>query len=207
MKVNESHLKEFFSQIGRIKNIIMIRDKNTGKHKGFGYIEMFELETIPNCLLFNNVVPDFQKFPILVKPSEAEKNFIAKKESGAKVASDYHQAPVADPRVYIGNLHVNITEDSLRSVVEQFGPVESVSLHRGTYLFIYSFIHDLIGFKNGRRNGKFKRFRICKISISKQCTNGNDWFSWYGISRSSIKSRSSCCESKFISWWFRSFVS
>ena len=36
MKTNESHLHNFFSQIGRVNNIIMIRDKFTGRHKGIG---------------------------------------------------------------------------------------------------------------------------------------------------------------------------
>ncbi len=61
----------------------MLRDKVSGQHKGFAYVEMDSLEDIPSCLLFNNVVPDFQKFPILVKASEAEKNFLAKKDSAA----------------------------------------------------------------------------------------------------------------------------
>lgn len=127
MKVGEGNLKDFFGQLGRVKNIIMVRDKHTGKHKGFAYVEMADLETIPNCLLFNDAVPDFQKFPILVKPSEAEKNYLAKKESSAKVA-DPKDGP--DCRVYVGNIHVNINEDALRSVLEQFGPVDSVNMHR-----------------------------------------------------------------------------
>ena len=77
--MSEKSLEDFFGQIGSVKNIIMLRDKLTGLHKGFAYVEMTELESIPNCLLFNNVVPDFQKFPILVKSSEAEKNFLFKK--------------------------------------------------------------------------------------------------------------------------------
>ena len=77
--MTEKSLEDFFGQIGSVKNIIMLRDKLTGLHKGFAYVEMTELESIPNCLLFNNVVPDFQKFPILVKASEAEKNFLFKK--------------------------------------------------------------------------------------------------------------------------------
>ena len=35
--------------------------------------------------MVNSTVPDFQKFPILVKPSEAEKNFLAVQEK--KLAS------------------------------------------------------------------------------------------------------------------------
>jgi RNA-binding protein 39 len=98
MKVNEQNLKTFFSQLGEVKGVIMVRDKFTGKHKGFGYVEMAELDAIPNCLLMNNIVPDFQKFPILVKASEAEKNFVAKKETPL-------YDPIGDSRLYIGNLH------------------------------------------------------------------------------------------------------
>lgn len=123
-KVDEKNLEDFFNQIGKVKNIIMIRDKFTGQHKGFAYVEMEDLDTIPNCLLFNNVVPNFQKFPILVKASEAEKNFLAKKESaGGSNASK-------DSRIYVGNIHLSIDETALKTVLEQFGPLESVKLHR-----------------------------------------------------------------------------
>ena len=40
MKVNESNLRDFFKQIGHVNSVIMIRDKNTGRHKGIGYVEM-----------------------------------------------------------------------------------------------------------------------------------------------------------------------
>ena len=97
-KATESDLRNFFSQIGKVNSVIMIRDKHTGRHKGIGYVEMADLDVVPNCLLFNNVVPDFQKFAILVKPSEAEKNFAAKKEPVAtsSISSD------PDTRLYLG---------------------------------------------------------------------------------------------------------
>jgi len=49
MKANEPSLRNFFSQIGTVNNIIMIRDKITGRHKGIAYVEMGSLEDIPNC--------------------------------------------------------------------------------------------------------------------------------------------------------------
>ena len=58
MKVTEKHLRDFFGQIGKVNDIIMIRDKYTGRHKGFAYVEMAELEKIPTCLMINGVVPD-----------------------------------------------------------------------------------------------------------------------------------------------------
>lgn len=100
-KVTERDLERFFGQIGKVRSVIMIRDKHSGVHKGFGYVEMADLDTIPNCLLFHNVVPDFQKFPILVKASEAEKNFLAKRDPfNLKNAADPENDP--ETRVYIG---------------------------------------------------------------------------------------------------------
>jgi RNA-binding protein 39 len=133
-KVNEAMIRSFFDQLGKVNNIIMIRDKNSGKHKGFAYVEMGDLEAIPNCLLFNNVVPDFQKFPILVKASEAEKNFNAKKETTAVKNDPRERTGVMggnpDCRLYMGNINVNINEIALKSVLEQFGSTENVNLHR-----------------------------------------------------------------------------
>ncbi len=135
-KANERDLENFFGQIGKVNNIIMLRDKVSGFHKGFAYVEMADLDAIPNCLLFNNVVPDFQKFPILVKASEAEKNFLAKKDPYSTIYEGPDPALTSallggpETRIYIGNIHVSIDEAGIRSVVEQFGQLESVKLHK-----------------------------------------------------------------------------
>lgn len=39
---------------------------------------MKSLEAVPVVLQLNDRVPDFQKFPVMVKASEAEKNYLAK---------------------------------------------------------------------------------------------------------------------------------
>lgn len=42
---------------------------------------MKSLESVPIVLQLNDRVPDFQKFPVMVKASEAEKNYLAKQVS------------------------------------------------------------------------------------------------------------------------------
>ena len=128
-KVTEEHLERFFEQIGKVNNIIMIRDKNTGRHKGFAYVEMADVDKIPDCLLFNNVVPDFQKFPILVKASEAEKNFNAKKDAKAAAAGGKVGA-TGDNRLYVGNINALVNEAQLMQLLQQYGPIESLNLNR-----------------------------------------------------------------------------
>lgn len=147
IKVSEDQVKSYFSLVGKVNNVIMIRDKHTGRHKGLAYVEMAELESIPMCLQLNGIAPDFQKFAILVKASEAEKNFLAKKEAVVTtIAVERNLLPGADSKIYVGNLHVNISEDDLSRVLSRFGTVESINLQR-----------DELGISKGYAFVKFAR--------------------------------------------------
>lgn len=140
-KTDERALKKFFTQFGKVRSVVMLRDKATNRHKGFAYVEMADLEAIPAVLLMNEQVrllfavasmgglveegaldgwmemdrsttylhhhhlhpqpqtqhpqtpkhththtqvPDFQKFPVKVAASQAEKNYLAKQEAMSK---------------------------------------------------------------------------------------------------------------------------
>jgi len=134
MKATERQIRSFFEKIGKVKDVIMIRDKYTNRHKGFAYVEMTDLEAVPMVLMLNGTVADFQRFPILVKASEAEKNFLAKQEASAAQleAADINRDLVRQPpprrRLVVGNLHPNITEADLRTVLAPFGDVEAVDM-------------------------------------------------------------------------------
>jgi len=121
-----------------------------GKHKGFAYVEMKELEVINNCLLFNNVVPEFQKFPILVKGSEAEKNLVPTKE---KLNQD---GTVPEARVYIGNLHPSIKQEDIYAILAEFGRVEFVNLHK-----------DELGNSKGFAFGRYSKPEEAQLAMEK----------------------------------------
>lgn len=57
--------------------------------------------------------------PVMVKPSEAEKNLVQSNASGgaAGVAGPYG---AVDRKLYVGNLHFNMTESQLREVCSFF---------------------------------------------------------------------------------------
>lgn len=158
-KVRERDLNKFFGQLGKVEHVLLIRDKFTNRSKGFAYVEMSHLEDVPKVLILNGHIPDFQAFPIMVKASEAEKNFAARKDSvmnAAAAAEDggglappvgssfaggsFHgsggagglsgSSLSAASRIYCGNLHTNITEDDLRCVFQSFGEVLSVTINR-----------------------------------------------------------------------------
>ncbi|KAL4111533.1 hypothetical protein PRIC1_003211 [Phytophthora ramorum] len=153
-KVREKDLERFLTKTGKVENVLLIRDKFTNRSKGFAYVELSNLEDVPKVLLLSGQVPDFQVFPIMIKASEAEKNFAAKKDSvmnatattNAPLTADAPGAGLAGAisgaggmsasalsaasRIYCGNLHTNITEDDLRIVFQSFGEVLSVTINR-----------------------------------------------------------------------------
>ncbi|ETV96004.1 hypothetical protein H310_10659 [Aphanomyces invadans] len=152
-KVRERDLEKFFGSLAKLEHVLLIRDKFTNKSKGFAYVEFSNLEDIPKVLLVNGQVPSFQSFPILIKASEAEKNFAARKDavfssgpttkaSASGYSSSYGGSSSggggsssglslsAASRVYVGNLHGNINEDDVKAVFSAFGEVVSVALNR-----------------------------------------------------------------------------
>ncbi|CAN0174421.1 unnamed protein product [Ectocarpus sp. 12 AP-2014] len=149
MKVTEDDLAKYFGLLGEVNNVIMLRDKFTSRHKdggdamrgralprhkGFAYVEMKSLESVPVVLQLNERVPDFQKFPVMVKASEAEKNYLAKQAKKAKNPTGHvilgNAAALAGLKLHIGNLHQNITEDDLGEICRSFGEVTQLILHR-----------------------------------------------------------------------------
>ncbi|CAM9891191.1 unnamed protein product, partial [Choristocarpus tenellus] len=96
---------------------------------------MRSLDSVPLVLQLNDRVPDFQKFPVMVKASEAEKNYLAKQEEKAKNPNAAgailgNAAAIAGLKLHMGGLHQNITEDDLGEICRSFGEVTQLVLHR-----------------------------------------------------------------------------
>lgn len=61
--------------------------------------------------------------PVIVQPSQAEKNRIA--GSYADLTRTKDKGPM---RLYVGSLHFNITEEMLKGIFEPFGKIASIQL-------------------------------------------------------------------------------
>jgi len=74
-KVQERDIFELFSKAGKVRDVRLILDKKTGRHKGVGYVEFYYKEAIPQAVGFTGQL--LRGFPVAAKPSEAEKNIAA----------------------------------------------------------------------------------------------------------------------------------
>mmetsp|Transcript_11283 Transcript_11283/g.27096 ORF Transcript_11283/g.27096 Transcript_11283/m.27096 type:complete len:1039 (-) Transcript_11283:2809-5925(-) len=78
MRTTERDLKRYFKKkVGcKVNDVILLRDRrNARNHKGCAYVEVGRIEDVAKAVGVSGQPPDFQRFPILVKASEAEKNY------------------------------------------------------------------------------------------------------------------------------------
>ncbi|KAK4264816.1 hypothetical protein QN277_025943 [Acacia crassicarpa] len=125
LKATERDVYEFFSKAGKVRDVRLIMDRNSRRSKGVGYIEFYDVMSVPMAIALSGQLLLGQ--PVMVKPSEAEKNLVQSNTTsgGAGVAGPYG---AVDRKLYVGNLHFNMTEAQLREIFEPFGPVELVQL-------------------------------------------------------------------------------
>jgi len=141
MRAEERDVVRYFrKKLGcKVNEVIVLRDKRTGRHKGCAYVELKRLEDVPKVVEVSGQPPDFQRFPILIKASEAEKNYVLSNTQStltARQMGDRDQGPLLttngklleSQKVYLGNLDPRATQEILYSVFSSFGHLEKVSI-------------------------------------------------------------------------------
>ncbi|XP_057820800.1 uncharacterized protein LOC131033586 [Cryptomeria japonica] len=126
LKADERDVYEFFSRAGKVRDVRLIMDRNSRRSKGVGYIEFYDAMSVPMAIALSGQLLLGQ--PVMVKPSEAEKNLVQSNAAVAGAGGMIGPYSGGARRLYVGNLHFNITEDQLRQVFEPFGSVELVQL-------------------------------------------------------------------------------
>ncbi|KAK4336758.1 hypothetical protein RND71_044221 [Anisodus tanguticus] len=133
-RVRPRDLEEFFSKAGKVREVRLIMDNKTRKHKGIAYIEFRESSSVSLALQFNG-----QKlcgYPIMIQPTQAEKNRSAVlSTANSMLNSHLRRHNVGPMRLYVGSLHFNITEDMLKGIFEPFGTIQKIELMRDPETF------------------------------------------------------------------------
>uniref|UniRef100_A0A4W4EYM8 RRM domain-containing protein n=1 Tax=Electrophorus electricus TaxID=8005 RepID=A0A4W4EYM8_ELEEL len=119
-RIRPRDLEEFFSAVGKVRDVRMISDRNSRRSKGIAYIEFVEATSVPLAIGLSG--QRLLGVPIIVQASQAEKN------RAAANANNLQKGSAGPMRLYVGSLHFNITEDMLRGIFEPFGRIDSIQL-------------------------------------------------------------------------------
>ncbi|XP_074825437.1 putative RNA-binding protein 23 isoform X4 [Natator depressus] len=121
-RIRPRDLEDFFSAVGKVRDVRIISDRNSRRSKGIAYVEFCEIQSVP--LAIGLTGQRLLGVPIIVQASQAEKNRLA------AMASALQKGSGGPMRLYVGSLHCNITKEMLRGIFEPFGKIDSIVLMR-----------------------------------------------------------------------------
>ncbi|MCK4649852.1 RNA-binding protein [Candidatus Pacearchaeota archaeon] len=114
--VDESKLKEIFSSFGNITEAVLIKDKFSGRSKGFGFIT-FENDEEAQKAISEMHEKDVEGRPLTV--SEAKPMVPRDNAPRAKYSSESSEAPIANPAEIVNeNSETETTEEEIETVEE-----------------------------------------------------------------------------------------
>jgi RNA-binding protein 39 len=120
-RVRARDLEEFFSSVGKVRDVRLITCNKTKRFKGIAYIEFRDPESVALALGLSG--QKLLGIPISVQHTQAEKNRMANASPPPPPKN------ITGPmRLYVGSLHFNITEDMLRGIFEPFGKIDTIQL-------------------------------------------------------------------------------
>ncbi|XP_065591727.1 probable RNA-binding protein 23 [Cyrtonyx montezumae] len=119
-RIRPRDLEDFFSAVGKVRDVRIISDRNSRRSKGIAYVEFCEMHAVPLAIGLSG--QRLLGVPIIVQASQAEKNRLA------AMASSLQKGGGGPMRLYVGALHCNITTDMLRGIFEPFGKIDNIVL-------------------------------------------------------------------------------
>uniref|UniRef100_A0A8D3AFW0 RNA binding motif protein 39b n=1 Tax=Scophthalmus maximus TaxID=52904 RepID=A0A8D3AFW0_SCOMX len=126
-RIRARDLEDFFSAVGKVRDVRMISDRNSRRSKGIAYIEFVDTSSVP--LAIGLTGQRLLGVPIIVQASQAEKN------RAAAAANNLQKGSSGPMRLYVGSLHFNITEEMLRGIFEPFGKINLVQYSESARFF------------------------------------------------------------------------
>lgn len=137
LDATERLVEEWFeSRQCPVRDVQLVVDKQR-RFKGLAYVELYTKAAVSDAVLTLNG-QQCEGRPLSIEVSQSDRNQPSSPQhtsqdypsAGATGAAGYPSRQAMEPllRLYLGNLDYGITQDMLRQLLQQFGPVESVRL-------------------------------------------------------------------------------
>jgi nucleolin len=121
--IDQDWLASIFESIGGIVSARIVTDRDSGRPKGFGYVDFESAELAQKALELKGQEVDGRAINVDLAQQRAEKSFDSPKDRAAKFGDK-----ISEPSstLFVGNLSFNSTQDELYDLFGQIGQVMSV---------------------------------------------------------------------------------
>ncbi|KAH8738981.1 RNA binding protein [Cryptosporidium ryanae] len=125
INIDEEGLRKLFILYGKVVNVIIIREKNTGIHKGAAVVTMESIAQADFAIRELNSVKvlDELRGPLKVQYSLGESNRLGFEAESCIPGVD-------QVKLFVGALPKNITEDEVRNIFSPYGYIDEIHIMR-----------------------------------------------------------------------------
>ncbi|MQM14486.1 hypothetical protein Taro_047418 [Colocasia esculenta] len=118
---NEEHLKEYFGKYGKVVEAVIMKDRVTGRARGFGFVVFADPAVAERVVTDKHTIDG--RMVEAKKAVPREDQHIINKNSG-----NVHGSPVParTKKIFVGGLPSTVTESDFRKYFEQFGTITDV---------------------------------------------------------------------------------
>ena len=129
--LSESHLHVYFSQFGTVVNVTLVRDRETGISKGFGFVTFARDEEAGNVVtMMGNHIIERRPVRVSFASKHGQEQASKKGKNNSEVLDAMHLPEQA--RLYMGPLEEDVIANDVTKQFCQFGTVQMVQRIRAS---------------------------------------------------------------------------
>jgi len=113
----EEELKEFYSTWGSVENCAVVKNKETGKSRGFGFVRYVKASMVDAAMA--------------ARPHSLAGRTLEPHRSAPKEYSEKMESHHTVNEIYVGKMVAEISEEDLRKYFGLYGNIEKVSIPKG----------------------------------------------------------------------------
>ncbi|CAN6168604.1 unnamed protein product, partial [Urochloa humidicola] len=120
-ETDEDRLREYFGRFGEVTEAVIMRDRNTGRARGFGFVVFADSAVAERVTMDKHMIDG--RMVEAKKAVPRDDQSIASKNNGSSIGSP---GPGRTRKIFVGGLASNVTEVEFRRYFEQFGVITDV---------------------------------------------------------------------------------
>ncbi|VFQ82508.1 unnamed protein product [Cuscuta campestris] len=118
---DEDRLKEYFGSYGEVVEAVIMRDRNTGRARGFGFV-VFTDSAVAERVIKEKHMIDGRTVEAKKAVPRDDQNTISRNNSSIQGSS----GPGRTKKIFVGGLASTVTESDFKKYFEQFGTIMDV---------------------------------------------------------------------------------
>ncbi|CAI9149462.1 unnamed protein product, partial [Rangifer tarandus platyrhynchus] len=131
---DEERVRDIFAEYGEVREVVIIRDKQTNKHKSSAFVKMGSLEWADSSIraLHGSRVLDAALGPMMVRyaTGEAERLGLQQQHLQDQQATSAQEPAHSMIKLFVGSIPRHMREEELQQFFEAYGAVQEVIIIR-----------------------------------------------------------------------------